>query len=84
MAYQLALEITREDQLWMARSSAIQGFLVTGDTLDQLFQELPDVTQALYEACREHGWPFVQDAPDLQPKDIVWLFKLPYPLLQAA
>ena len=84
MAYQLPLEITREDQIWMARSAAIQGFLVTGDTLDQLFQDVPDVTQALYEVCREQGWAFIKDAPDIQPQDIVWLFELPYPVLQAA
>lgn len=84
MAYQLPLEITREDQIWMARSSAIQGFLATGDTLDQLFQEVPDVTQALFEVCREKGWTFVESAPDIEPNDIVWLFALPYPILQAA
>jgi len=38
MAYQLPLEITREENLWMARSAAIQGFLATGATLDDLNQ----------------------------------------------
>lgn len=84
MAYQLPLEITREDHIWMARSAAIQGFLVTGDTLDQLFQEVPRVTQALYEVCHEQGWLFIQDAPEARPDDIIWTFELPYPVLQAA
>ena len=57
----------------MARSSAIQGFLVTGDTLYQLCEEVPDVIQALYEVCRAQGWAFIKDVPDIQPQDIIWL-----------
>ncbi len=34
MAYQLPLEITREEDFWMARTLAIQGFLATGETLE--------------------------------------------------
>ena len=71
MAYQLPLEITREDNIWMARSGAIKGFLVTGETLDQLFDEVPDVAQALFEVCREKGWIFVEGAPDIRLEDIV-------------
>ena len=67
MTYQLPLEISREENIWMARSSTIQGFLVTGETLDQLFAELPAVAQALFEACREQGWTFINGAPDVQP-----------------
>ena len=84
MTYQLLLEITREENLWMARSAAIQGFLATGETLDDLFREVPQVVQALYEACRLQGWTFVKSAPDVEPDDIVWLFELPHPLLQVA
>ena len=84
MTYQLPLEISREEEIWMARSSAIQGLLVTGETLDQLFAELPAVAQALFEVCREKGWTFIPDAPDVQPDDILWVFQLPHPLLQAA
>ena len=50
MAYNLPLEITHEDKIWMARSSAIQGLLVTGDTLEKLLEELPVVAQTLFEA----------------------------------
>ena len=67
MTYQLPLEITREENLWMARSAAIQGFLATGETLDELFHEVPHVVQALYEVCRTQGWPFVKNAPDVEP-----------------
>ena len=84
MTYQLPLEITREDRIWMARSAAIKGFLATGETLDQLLGELPEVAQALYEVCREKGWIFIEDAPDAQLDDIVWVFSLPNPTLQAA
>ena len=56
----------------MARTDVIQGFLVTGETLDQLFHEVPEIAQALYEICREKGWTFIKDAPNAQPKDIVW------------
>lgn len=84
MAYQLPLEITHEENLWMARSAAIQGFLATGATLDELFREVPQIVQALYAACHEQGWAFVENAPDVEPDDIVWLFELPHPVLQAA
>ncbi|MFN8495005.1 MAG: hypothetical protein U0350_45800 [Caldilineaceae bacterium] len=84
MTYQLPLEITREENLWMARSSAIQGFLATGETFDQLFGELPAIAQALFEVCQEKGWTFIKDAPGIQPKDIVWVFQLPHPILQVA
>ena len=84
MTYQLPLEITREENLWMARSSAIQGFLATGETFDQLFGGLPAIAQALYEVCQEKGWTFIKDAPDIQAKDIVGVFQLPHPALQVA
>ncbi len=84
MSYQLPLEISREDQLWMARSSAIRGLLVTGETFDQLLDELPAVTQALFEVCRSQGWIFVTDAPEVEPDDIVWTIKLPHQVLLAA
>ena len=84
MTYQLPLEITREEELWMARSAAIQGFLVTGETLDQLLHEVPVIVQSLYEVCREKGWTFIKDAPNAEPADIVWVVKLPHPILQAA
>jgi predicted RNase H-like HicB family nuclease len=84
MTYQLPLEISREESIWMARSSMIQGLLVTGETLDQLFAELPAVAQALFEVCREKGWTFIQGAPEVQPNDIVWVFQLPQPVLQVA
>lgn len=84
MIHQLPLEISREDHLWMARSSAIRGLLVTGETFDQLLDALPSVTQALFEACRSHGWVFVRDAPEVEPGDIVWTILLPHQVLQAA
>ena len=84
MTYQLPLEISREENLWMARSTAIQGLLATGETFDQLLGELPAVVQALFEVCQDRGWAFVRDAPDAQPGDIVWVFQLPHPVLQAA
>jgi hypothetical protein len=84
MMYHLPLEITRESQLWMARSPAIQGLLVTGDTIDQVLDELPTVAQALFETCQEKGWDFVKDAPDARLADIVWIFEVPHLLLQAA
>lgn len=64
MIYQLPLEVTHEEELWMARTTAIQGFLVTGETLDQLFHEVPEVAQALYEICRAKGWTFIKGAPN--------------------
>lgn len=84
MTYHLPLEITREDHLWMARSTAVRGLLVTGETLDTLFAELPHVTQALYDASQVNGWVFAKDAPDAQLENIVWVFELPHPLLQTA
>ncbi len=84
MQYQLPLEISREENLWMARSTAIRGLLATGATLDELFGELPAVVEALFDVCRTHGWAFVKDAPDVAPGDIVWVFHLPHPNLQAA
>jgi hypothetical protein len=84
MTYQLPMEIIHEEELWMARSSAIQGFLATGETLDQLLHEVPTIVQSLYEICLEKGWTFIKDAPHAQPKDIVWVIELPHPILQAA
>ena len=84
MHHQLPIEITLEDGLWMARSSVIQGLLVTGTSLDQLFSELQVVARALYETCQQQGWPFVKDRPDIALSDIVWLFELPQPTLEAA
>ncbi|MBV7327378.1 hypothetical protein KFU94_03790 [Chloroflexi bacterium TSY] len=55
MEYQLPLKISREENLWMARTSAIQGFLATGETLDQLFHEIPNIVQALFEVCQDKG-----------------------------
>ena len=84
MTHRLPLELTREDDLWMARSPTVQGLLVTGNTLDQVLAELPVVTQALFEACQEKGWVFVKDIPDARPSDIVWVLELPNPSRQAA
>ncbi len=84
MAYHLPLEITHEDNTWMARSSAIQGLLVTGESLKQVLEELPVVAQALFEACQEKGWPFVKDTSDVALSDIIWVVELPHPLLQVA
>lgn len=78
------LQVTREDDLWMARSALIQGLLVTGETLDDLFNELPRVAQALYEACQEKGWTFIKGAPHARPDDIVWVSELSQELLQTA
>jgi predicted RNase H-like HicB family nuclease len=80
----LPLELTCEDGTWMARSPAIQGLLVTGDTINQVLSELPIVAQALFEACQEKGWVFVKDAPEVRLSDIVWVIELPHPMLQAA
>jgi hypothetical protein len=84
MTYHLPLEITHEEYLWMARSPATPGLLVTGATLPQLLGELPVVAQALFQACREKGWAFVKDAPEADLNEIVWVLELPHPLLQAA
>lgn len=84
MAYQLPLQISREDNLWMARSASIQGFLATGETIDQLLGELPAVAEALFAVCQENGWTFVKDAPQVRPGDIVWVFQVPHPVIQAA
>ncbi|MEZ4863134.1 MAG: hypothetical protein R3C14_17575 [Caldilineaceae bacterium] len=84
MTYQLPLEIIHEEELWMARCAAIQGFLSTGETLDQLLHEVPTIIQSLYDVCREKGWTFIKDAPNAQPNDIVWVVGLPHPILQVA
>ena len=84
MPYRLPLELTREDDTWMARSPAVQGLLVAGNTLDQVLGELPTVIQALFEACQEKGWVFVKGIPDARPSDIVWVLELPHPSRQAA
>jgi predicted RNase H-like HicB family nuclease len=84
LAHHLPLEITREDDLWMVRSPAIQGLWITGETLERVLGELPAVAQALFEVCQEKGWSFVTNQPDLKLSDIVWVFELPHPLLQAA
>ena len=73
MRYHLPIEITQEGGLWMARSSAIQGLLVTGTSLAQLFSELPVVSKALFETCQEHGWSFVKGQPEIKLADIVWM-----------
>lgn len=78
------LQVTREDDLWMARSPLIQGLLVTGDTLDELFNKLPHVARALYKACQERGWTFVKGAPHVHPEEIVWVTELPQEALQTA
>ena len=83
MAHRLPLEITREDSLWLARSPAVPGLLVTGESINELLNELPPVAQALDETCREKGWSFVKAAPDVRPADIVWVLELPHPTLQA-
>jgi predicted RNase H-like HicB family nuclease len=80
----LQLELTHEDDTWMARCSAIQGLLVTGDTINQVLGELPIVAKALFEACQEKGWVFVKDAPEVSLSDIVWVIELPHPILEAA
>ncbi len=71
MRYRLPLEISHEDGLWMARSADIQGFLVTGTTLDQLFADLPIVSQALFETCQAQGWSFVKGRSDIVPSELV-------------
>jgi predicted RNase H-like HicB family nuclease len=81
MTYHLPLELTYESGVWLARSGAIQGLLVTGDTLDKLFDELPLVVQALFEACQEKGWTFVQESPNARPSDIVWVAEFPHTLI---
>ncbi len=78
------LQITREEDLWMARSALIQGLLVTGETLDDLFNELPPVAKALYEACQEQGWTFIKGAPRARPDDIVWVSEFSQEMLQTA
>ncbi len=80
----ISLEITREDDLWMARSTSIQGLLVTGETLDELFAELPRVAQTLYEACQEKGWVFIKGAPRVRPDEIVWVTEFSQEALQRA
>jgi predicted RNase H-like HicB family nuclease len=84
MAHHLPLEITREDGLWMARSPAVQGLLVTGQTIDQLLNELPKVAEALFDVCQEKGWAFVTDAPDIRLADIVWIIEVPHHLPHTA
>jgi hypothetical protein len=59
--------------MWMARSPAVPGLLVTGETLDQVLSELPIILQALFEACQEKGWEFVKGAHGARPSDIVWV-----------
>lgn len=78
------LQVTREEDVWMARSPLVQGLLVTGDTLDELFNELPRVAQALYETCQEKGWTFIKGAPDTRPDEIVWVSEFPQEMLQIA
>ncbi len=78
------LKITREDDVWMARSPLIQGLLVTGDTLDELFNELPRVAQALYETCQEKGWTFITGAPNARPDEVVWVSEFSQASLQTA
>jgi hypothetical protein len=61
----------------MARSSLIKGLLVRGETLDELFDELPVVAQSLYAACQEKGWDFVKGASKARRNDIEGF--IPYP-----
>jgi predicted RNase H-like HicB family nuclease len=84
MIYRLPLELTREQDVWMARSPAVPGLLVIGDTLDQVLSELPTVTQALFDACQAQGWVFVRNTPEARPSDIVWDLELPHASRQAA
>lgn len=44
----LPLEITHEEELWMAHRAALQLVLATGETLAQLLHEVPTMMQALY------------------------------------
>ncbi len=80
----LSLEMSYEEGTWMARSSAIQGLLVTGDSINDVLKELPFIAQALFEACQEKGWEFVKGAPQTRLGDIVWVIELPQPMLMAA
>jgi predicted RNase H-like HicB family nuclease len=77
MVYRLPLQLTRDEGIWLGRCPQVQGFLVTGETIDQVLAEVPVVAQALYEACREKGWSFVTDHPDAALENIVWVLELP-------
>lgn len=59
----LPLEIQRlEEGAYLATSSVLPGFLVQGDTVEEVLELAPGVARSLLEAMREKGvpWPWEQ------------------------
>ncbi len=57
----LPLEIRRlEEGVYLATSPVLPGFLVQGDTVEEVLELAPGVARALLEAMREKGvsWPW--------------------------
>lgn len=55
-SFRLPLEIEQmEDGSFMATSSALEGFLVLADTVEEVISLAPGIAKSLIEAMRDHG-----------------------------
>ena len=66
--YILPIEIqTLEEGGYLAKSSALPGFLVQSDTVEELVKLAPGVAQALIESMQEKGVPLPQTLQAVDP-----------------
>jgi len=66
--YILPVEIQPlEEGSYLARSSAMPGFLVQADTIEEVISLSPGVAQALIESMREKGVPLPQTMEEVEP-----------------
>jgi predicted RNase H-like HicB family nuclease len=65
--YRLPLTIEQvEDGSYMATSSALEGFLVLADSIEELLQLAPGIAKALIESIREHGDEMLLESEDFR------------------
>ncbi len=66
--YVLPLEIQAlEEGGYLATSTALPGFLVQAETVEEVLRLAPDVAQSLIEAMREKGIPLPQALQSVEP-----------------
>jgi predicted RNase H-like HicB family nuclease len=66
--YVLPLEIQAlEEGGYLATSTALPGFLVQAETVEEVLRLAPDIAQSLIEAMREKGIPLPQALQSVEP-----------------
>ena len=66
--YVLPLEIQAlEEGGYLATSTALPGFLVQAETVEEVLRLAPDIAQSLIEAMREKGLPLPQALQSVEP-----------------